>query len=145
MTATLKLEGAQGLLAALDQWADDAKGRLSDAINATGLELRGEIVKMYQRGTPTGRVYRKYNPNRIHRASDEGEPPATDTGRLASSIAFAQSERFAVTVGSVVVYAAYLEFGTRRIGKRPAWLPAIEAMRPRYIARLERAIAEAGR
>ena len=145
MTATLNLGGAREVLAALERWSEDAKSRLADAINATGLEVRGEIVRAYQRGAASGRVYRKYKPNRTHRASAPGEPPATDTGRIASSVTFAQSDRFAGTVGSVVAYAAYLEFGTLRIAKRPAWLPAIEAIRPRYIARLERAMAEAGR
>jgi hypothetical protein len=51
------------------------------------------------------------------------------------------------TVGSDVVYAAALEFGFdygggRVIEPRPAWVPAIEKITPKYIARIEKALGE---
>ena len=118
---------------------------MGDAVNATGLELRGDIVKAYQRGPASGVTYEKYNPRRTHTASAPGQAPATDTGRLASSVDFKREGPMSATVGSAVVYAAMLEFGTSRIAPRPAWVPATEAMRPKFRKRLEAALERAAK
>ena len=136
---SLTIEGGPQLEAALRQYGAKAERLVADAVNATGLELRGDIVKRYQRGPKTGEVYQKYNPRRTHRASAPGEAPATDTGRLASSVNFRREGKMAASVGSDIVYAAILEFS----GDRPAWVPAVEAMRPKFQQRLEAALRRA--
>ena len=138
---TMQLDGEAQLMAALRAYGEKADRHVGDAINATGLELRGDIVKAYQRGPATGRTYEKYNPRRTHRASAKGEAPATDTGRLASSVNYRREGALSASVGSEIVYASILEFS----GDRPAWVPAVEAMRPKYIERLERALERAAR
>lgn len=140
---SLKLEGMAQLQAALSALGEKAEAELSKAIDATGLELRGDIVKRYQRGPKTGSTYRKYNPNRTHTASAPGEAPATDTGRLASGVDYTKDGKLSATVGSRVVYAAMQELGTARIAPRPAWVPATEAMRPKFRKRAEAALARA--
>jgi phage gpG-like protein len=142
---TLDLQGGEQLAAALRAYGAAAEKHVGDAVNATGLELRGDIVKKYQRGPASGRTYEKYNPRRTHTASASGQAPATDTGRLASSVNFKREGPMSATVGSDVVYAAMLEFGTSRIDPRPAWVPATEAMRPKFRQRLETALARAAR
>ena len=139
----MQLEGGDQLAAAMRAYGARAESHVGDAINATGLELRGEIVKAYQRGPASGVTYEKYNPRRTHTASRAGEAPATDTGRLASSVEFKREGPMSATVGSQVVYAAMLEFGTSSIDPRPAWVPAVEAMRPKFRQRLEAALARA--
>ena len=142
---TLEIQGGDQLAAALRAYGAAAERHVGDAVNAAGLELRGEIVKAYQRGPASGVTYEKSNPNRTHTASAPGEAPATDTGRLASSVNFRREGAMAATVGSEVVYASMLEFGTARISPRPAWVPATEAMRPKFRQRLETALARAAR
>lgn len=142
---TLDLQGGDQLAAALRAYGAAAEKHVGDAVNATGLELRGEIVKAYQRGPATGITYEKYNPRRTHTASAPGEAPATDTGRLASSVNYKREGPMSATVGSEIVYAAMLEFGTSRIAPRPAWVPATEAMRPKFRQRLETALARAAK
>ena len=142
---TLELQGGDQLAAALRAYGAKAEKHVGDAVNATGLELRGEIVKAYQRGPASGRTYEKYNPRRTHTASAPGEAPATDTGRLASSVNYKREGAMSATVGSEIVYAAMLEFGTSRIDPRPAWVPAAEAMRPKFRQRLETALARAAK
>ena len=142
---TMQLEGGDQLAAALRAYGAAAEKHVGDAVNATGLELRGEIVKKYQRGPATGITYEKSNPRRTHTASAPGQAPATDTGRLASSVNFKREGPMSATVGSQVAYAAMLEFGTARIAPRPAWVPATEAMRPKFRQRLETALARAAR
>lgn len=141
--AALRLEGQDDLMRALAAYGEAARGYVDDAVNATGLELRGNIVRAYQRGPASGRVYHKYNPRRTHQASAPGEAPATDTGRLVSSVNFRREGRLSASVGSDLAYAAMLEFGTRTIDPRPAWVPAVEAMRDRFRERLERALERA--
>ena len=142
---TLELEGGDQLAAALRAYGAAAEKHVADAVNATGLELRGEIVKAYQRGPASGMTYEKYNPRRTHQASAPGEAPATDTGLGASRIEFKREGKMSASVGSLLAYLAMLEFGTSRIAPRPAWVPATEAMRPKFRQRLETALARAAK
>ena len=137
--------GARQILEAFRQFGQRAEGQIGDVVNATGLELRGDIIRRIQSGPASGRVYQKYNPRRTHRASAPGEAPATDTGRLANSIQFQTETAMSVTVGSQLAYAASLEFGTSTIRPRPAWRPAVEAGRDTFLRRLSDALARAAR
>ncbi len=143
MVASMKIEGTAELNKAMQKLSVDAERYVSDAVKATGLELRGDIVKRYQRSAATGRVYQKSNPNRTHQASAPGEAPATDTGRLASSVVFSRAGRLSAEVETKVAYGPMLEFGTQKIAMRPAWRPAIEAMQPKFQKRLEAALRKA--
>ncbi|PIY28400.1 MAG: hypothetical protein COZ09_10145 [Comamonadaceae bacterium CG_4_10_14_3_um_filter_60_42] len=140
-----RIEGTEELNRALGKLSKDAEKYVSDAVNATGLELRGDIVKRYQRGSKTGIIYAKVNPTRTHQASAPGEAPATDTGRLVSATVFSRIGRLAAEVENKVLYGAMLEWGTRNIAPRPAWRPAAEEIRPKFIKRLENALKRAMR
>jgi hypothetical protein len=64
-----------------------------------------------------------------HTASAPGEPPASDTGRLLTSIHHEMSdgpEGIEGRVGSDVEYAVYLELGTRDMLPRPFLRPALD-------------------
>ena len=156
------LEGLDELQDKLRLLGIEAKREVDKAVQATGLEIRGDIVKRIQQGPKTGAVYDSVfarvngrvvpvgsrqgnNLSATHQASAPDEAPATDSGRLASSILYKREGQMSATVGSDVVYAAYLEFGAPRakIEPRPAWVPATEAMRPKFRQRLETALARA--
>ena len=158
----ISLSGDKELRAALDAMADDVRQEVSKAVIGTAIELRGDVVKSIQRGPKTGRVYdsifRTINGKAVpvaprsgnglsatHQASAPGEAPASDTGRLASSITFDQAGPLTATVGSNLAYSVYLEFGTRKIAARPYFRPAVERMRPKFQQRLERALGIATR
>lgn len=147
MSVTLRLEGTEALNRALRRLDEDARKEVKKAVDATGLSLRGEIVKKYQRGPATGEIYEKYNPRRTHQASAPGEAPATDTGRLANSVVTASDiqEPLTVEVLTEVEYGPYLEFGTRTIAPRPNWVPSVQEETPKYIRRVEAAIRRATR
>ena len=82
----------------------------------------------------TGRVYRKYNPNRVHQASSPNNPPATDTGFLSANITMnIRTGHDGSVIGQVISaapYSAALEFGTKDMlalgGPRPFMQPALE-------------------
>ena len=149
MTVTLRLEGSAELQAALRRASGEIKQAVSRAVVGTALELQGNIKTSIAQGPASGRTYEKYNPRRTHTASAPGQPPMTDTGRLVNSIEFDKIGDLTATVGSKLAYATYLEYGTSRMnfaggvgGPRPFFRPAIEEIRPKYMARLEKALGD---
>lgn len=84
------------------------------------------------RGTKSGDVAVKYNPNRTHQQSAAGEAPASDTGYLANSISHevikevsGKSVEFVGVVSAGAEYAIHLEFGTTNMEARPFLRPAL--------------------
>lgn len=138
---TITLEGGKELKAALRLMGQDIQEAVGKAVLGTAIELRGDIVKRYNQGPATGRVYEKYNPRRTHQASAPGQAPMTDTGRLAGSVVFEVEGPLTASVSSAMALAQWLEYGTTRIAPRPAWVPAAEEMALKFRTRLERAIA----
>jgi len=143
VTIKIEIEGLDALrkeFSNMDRQFDIA---VSDAIEDTALQVRNRIVKAIQSGPATGRVYEKYNPRRTHQASAPGQPPMTDTGRLVGSI-YMDIDPMTATVGSRLIYAAYLEFGTRKMRPRPIWVKTAESegakLRERIIENLRRVI-----
>lgn len=143
MSIRIEIEGLDALrkeFTNLDRQFDIA---VQDAIEDTALEIRNKIVTAIQRGPKSGRVYEKYKPRRTHQASAPGQPPATDTGRLVGSI-YMDIDPMTATVGSRLVYAQYLEYGTRKMAPRPIWVPTAntegDRLRERIVENLRRAI-----
>jgi hypothetical protein len=135
----MKVEGGDQLIAALRKLGKEGEAAIAKAVTQTAVDVRSDIIKRYQRGPKTGRTYTRGNVE--HTASAPGESPATDTGRLVSGTDFKSTGKLSAEVGNKVKYGAMLEFGTFKIAPRPAWLPAIEAAAPKYIKRLETALA----
>jgi len=112
-----------------------------DGLNAVGLAMLNAAKMKIQRGPASGRVYKKYGPKRTHQASAPGEAPATDTGGLVNSGFHELDERaLEVSVGFAKFYAALLEYGTRKMAKRPFLLPTVESWRNRIAGVIKAAI-----
>ena len=101
-----------------DGFAEEAfaelKPKMTRGVVAATLHLQGAIKrKLSRRGT--GRTYRRRKV--LHTASQPGQPPALDTGRLRNSIAVTDPkwEGWSVSaeVGTNVEYAKLLEYGWR--------------------------------
>ena len=142
MTIRIEIAGMEELRRAFSNLYEVFDAAVADAVEDTVYEIDGEVKRRIARGPATGRVYEKYNPRRTHTASAPGQPPMTDTGRLVNSIEFDKIGDLTATVGSKLAYAAYLEYGTSRIAARPFFRPAIEEIRPKYMARLEKALGD---
>lgn len=115
MRVSAKLFGRKTTRDALKRVAA-AGGQTANAVTVEASEqLLFKIKDLIQGGPKTGRVYRRYNPFRIHQASAPGQPPAEDLGRLSNSfgIEYKKLNQYAwrATVGSDLVYAAALEYG----------------------------------
>lgn len=138
MTVEIKITGLDDLrreFSNLDAQFDDA---VEDAIEETAMEIRNRVVTAIQRGPATGRQ----RPDGSI-ASAPGEPPMTDTGRLVGSI-YMDIDPKAATVGSKLVYAQHLEYGTRKMRPRPIWVKVAKEeerkMRDRVIDNLRAAL-----
>ena len=170
MTVTLRLEGSAELQAALKRTRGEVRKAVSKAVMGTALQLRGDVVRSISKpgkGTTYYRIYDsasgytnifagdsegyvasvkgRLNLSETHRASADGDPPATDTGRLKNSIEFDKIGDLTATVGSKLAYATWLEYGTMRMAARPFFRPAVEKIGPNYQERLEKAINGATR
>lgn len=124
-------------LAALDT---RIKRPLRDVIAKGALWVERDAKSSVQRGPKSGRVYQKYLPRRQHQASAPGEPPATDTGKLAALITHViDLDGLGAQVEAQADYAIHLEFGTVQMSARPFLFPALE----RNKRKIKRGIDEA--
>ena len=140
---TIRLEGSKELAAALKSMGPKLRAEVGKAVTATAIELRSDVVKRIKRGPNSGITYRKSNPKRVHTASAPGQAPADDMGGLANSIFFDNIGDMTAIVGSRLIYALYLEHGTRNMAARPYFRPAAEEMRAKFENRLEAAVRRA--
>lgn len=114
-------------------------------VQAGALLVSNEMVRLIRSPPKTGRLYQRRG--RVHQASAPGEPPATDTGRLAKSIRAGRPEVAGMVVRCTVQvrakYARALEYGTQRIAPRPYARVAVVNMRDRVVAVIRSEIAAA--
>lgn len=144
MTIRIDITGLEALRSSftnLDQQFNDA---VQNAIISTVTIIKARVQEGINRGPKSGKVYEKSNPRRVHQASAPGEAPASDTGRLAASI-YIDIDPFAATVGSRLVYARYLEYGTRKMAPRPIWVPVALQEEKKIPARIQRNLAKVTR
>lgn len=115
-----------------------------DGLNAIGLVTTNHIKASLLRGPKSGRVYQLYGPRRTHQASAPGEYPATDTGRLASSIGYEIATGggydLSVVMFAAAEYAIPLELKPSSRGGRPFMSRAVDEEQRDYGAILTKAI-----
>lgn len=121
-TIKIELDGLQQLLKQLEGIGQGGDQALVDVITDVVTDTHAFAVSGIQRGPKSGAVYG------AHQASAPGQYPASDTGRLASSVRmeFPTAGRIEGRVGTAVTYGPMLEFGTSRMAARPWLLPSFE-------------------
>lgn len=140
MQTSVKIDGVKSVQEALARLDAQATKDVQDVINSTAQNIRNTAIRSIKNSPATGRVYK----NRT--ASAEGNPPRTDTGRLASSIAVKMPEQgnaLEAEIGAYVNYAAHLEYGTRNMGARPFMFPALEQNMKGYVTKMKQALQKA--
>ena len=140
-TVKVEITGLSEVMAAMTAIGADVTRALGQAVEATALESMSDARKAIQHGPKTGREYRRGK--KVHRASAPGQAPATDTGALVSSIYYTKVSDLEAVIGSRLDYAYFLEFGTRKMAARPAWIPAVVKNIPRLEKRVEKIIRDA--
>jgi HK97 gp10 family phage protein len=113
-------------------YGNSLRKQIKNKMNIAGNLVRNTAVQSIMSGGKSGKVYEKYNPRRTHRSSAAGQPPASDTGFLASNIALKITEGGMVAeVESRAKYSIFLEFGTQKMKARPFMFPALEENKPK--------------
>ena len=123
-TVNVQLDGLQQLVAQLKALGADADEVVLKTITDLAVTTQSLARKGIQRGPKSGITYRRGNVS--HQASAPGQYPATDTGRLASSVQFELPSPGSMTavVGTNIMYGPMLEFGTSRMAARPWLMPS---------------------
>jgi hypothetical protein len=102
-------------------------GQASGVLRAMAASMTGEMKRLMSL-PKTGRAYRRGR-TAIHIASAPGEAPAVDREGLIGSINWQMNGELQAVVSINANYAAYLEYGTRFMARRPYVEPAIEKVR----------------
>ena len=110
--------------------------RVANALNVNSQVVRSEMYDLVQ--LPPTRTGVKY-PNLRNTSSAPGEPPAPQSNRLANSIAVLKEATAASLYADTgprpqsfrqsAFYAAFLEYGTRRMQPRPFVRPTADKVR----------------
>jgi|DEB0MinimDraft_3_1074331.scaffolds.fasta_scaffold73319_3 hypothetical protein len=125
--------------------------RLQNNLVIAGEIVATEIRRSINKAPRGGKTYTLTNPNRVHKASAAGEPPATDLGFLVRSI---QTEpdldnlRVRIlSLHSIAPYAKRLEFGdmSRNLQPRPFMQRGLQTQRQKAINIVQRAVSQAMR
>ncbi len=124
-TIKIEVDGLNALLSQLSRLGEDTQQIVDETIFDVATETQSLAVKGIQGPPKSGTKYKKYNPNRTHTASAPGQYPASDTGRLASSV-IAQPIPNGYEVETNLKYGPMLEFGTSKMAARPWLLPSFE-------------------
>lgn len=135
MKISVKVGGskrARDGLRAFGKRAGVTANRAGDIMSDRLIQLIREEIET---GPKTGRVYRRYNPFRVHQASAPGQSPANDQGTLARSFVAVQKKlnqyAYQNIVGSNLVYASALQYGNpeNNLLPRPYFSTAIRRLR----------------
>jgi HK97 gp10 family phage protein len=108
---------------------DEAFQRMVKAVNA----VRNETLVTLS-GNRSGRTYFVPGTMKTYTASSPGEPPAVATGQLRQSIKTSIEQvglNIIGYIGSGIVYAPCLEFGTKKMSPRPWLKPSFEKSEPK--------------
>lgn len=124
MRTSIKVTGFKETLAAMGAAQSKLDAIAQDTIEDAAFKTHSNAVRGIQRGPATGRVYKRGGIT--HQASALGQYPASDTGRLASSVQIEGIGKPIVSVGTALQYGRFLEFGTVNMAPRPWLTPSFE-------------------
>ena len=111
------------------------------AMRSLAVPIEEDIRKSIRSGAKTGKVVKRYRPERIVQTSAPGQAPADDLGLLANSVEVdVDPVQFNLNVGAGAIYAAPLELGSRRMLPRPFLRPAVRRWRKRIVDTIKAAV-----
>lgn len=137
MSMSISFEGLSAMKQAIADAKREVRAEVERAVYASTAAVQGSAKRRIQHGPASGATYTSSVSNREHVASAPGEPPMSDSGNLASSIA-TQVDGLTGYVFTPLDYGRYLEFGTGKMKPRPWLLPSLEEEAPKFRERLQR-------
>jgi len=121
-----EIEGDKELIVELKRAGSELGRAVTKDLQLSALKIQGDAQEAIQRGSRSGRVYKRRSVT--HRASAPGEFPKTDTGDLVSNI-IVKNRGKGAEVGSSAgaPHGLFLEYGTSKMEPRPWLLPTFNA------------------
>lgn len=118
------LGGLNRAITKLADLGEDGEKLALATVTVATVTTQAEAKKGIAAGGKSGRTYQRRSVT--HRASAPGQYPATDTGRLLSSVdmILPSPTNMEGTVGTDVKYGPMLEFGTSKMAARPWLMPS---------------------
>lgn len=108
------------------------------------MSIHRHAVISIQAHESVSKTVKRYSPNRDHDVSAPGNPPNSDLGTLAQSVAFdVDPENLTAVVGTNLKYGAFLEMGTTKMQARPWLFPAFDAHREEVKSNIAEAVTKA--
>lgn len=138
-SVTVEIDGSKELEKEILDFRDLNNKQLDAVLSAMAQDTQKQAIASISTGTRRGRIYKRRSIE--HQASAPGELPKTDTGQLVRNIFFRKNKRADYSTGSkaTVPYGFWLEFGTRKMAKRPWLRPAADTIIRQFEARFGRA------
>jgi hypothetical protein len=126
MVIKVEVEGLRRLKAKCDKVDKNVREAAYLWLTDVGRVLVDEARRLVKMPPKSGRMYRRYNPERFHQSSAPGQPPAYDRGALSASM-FSEIDRrkLEAYVASSSPVAIWMEYGTRKMMPRPFMRRAI--------------------
>jgi len=155
MNLSLSISGESSLVRKFEAISVKTELGTRKAIVKTLIEIHEMALRLVASGPRTGRIYEKggrLEPRRTHQASAKGEPPASDTGDLLTSLRwYIDTVGLWGQVGSDLKHAYWMEFGTDPhagtnnpgIEPRPFLFPAAELSRRQMVEQVREDVAAA--
>lgn len=121
--------------------------RVAEECEKSAVMVANIAKRSVMKGPKTGEVYKRGQGGKgkkkpLHQASAPGQPPATDTGGLASSIV-SRAKALTAEAGAFAKHGVWMEEGTERVSPRPFIEPALKAVEVGHVNRMVRALRAA--
>ena len=143
MTVRLKVVNKSDFDKGLDLKQAKVLYNIKKIVRVTANDVRNTAVESILQNPRAGDTVTRYNPKRTIRISKEGDPPAGDTGFLASNIHLViDTDQLGASVESRAKYSEALEFGTKDMRPRPFMQPALEVGKAKYKKMFSKAVKD---
>jgi len=128
-----KIIGGTQYIQKLNRLTSDMEPRVLAALMSAGRDIQRDAVNSLNEGAVSGPA---------HVPSAPGEPPNSDTHRLADSIEVIPDGPTRVLVVASTPYAAAQEFGNSRLPERPYMRPALAKNRSNISNKVKAAVGK---
>ena len=143
MTVKLKVINRKEFENKIKTMSEKTLANLKKTVRVTANDVRNTAIKSIVQNSRGGSEVKRSNPPRTIRISKEGDPPASDTGFLASNIhLIMDGDQLGASVESRAKYSHALEFGTLNMRPRPFMQPALEQGKRKYKAMFAKAVKD---
>jgi len=137
----LKVMNQSGFDNRIRKQSSSTQRNVERVVNSIANNIRNIAVQSILQNSRSGGQTTRYDPKRTINVSKAGDPPASDSGFLASQIVVKiDGNKLGADIISNADYSEALEFGTITMAARPFMQPAAEESRKKYEQQLTKAI-----